>query len=208
MELDIFNYSGEKTGRKVKLADSLFSIQPNQHAIYLDVKRIQAGRHYGTAKTKERSDLLGSGTKLRRQKGTGFARVGDNKSPIFRGGATVFGPQNQNYRLKVNKKVQRLARRSALAAKLQANKLLVVEDQHFEGPKTKAFVEFLDNLSLKEEKTLFVTNRDDVNLGLSLRNIPTVSEQDARSVNTEALLKYQYVLLSESAVTQLESTVK
>lgn len=208
MELDILNYNGEKTGRKAKLDDSLFSIEPNEHAIYLDVKRIQAGRRKGNAKTKERSDLSGSGTKLRRQKGTGFARVGDIKSPIFRGGATVFGPQPRDYSLKVNKKVQKLARRSAVAAKLQANQLYVVEDLDFDEPKTRFFAAFLDNLSLGGEKTLMVTNQQDSNVSLSLRNIPEVEEKEARSINTEVLLKYQYVVVSESAVNHLEATVK
>ena len=208
MQLAILNYNGEDTGRKANLDDSLFSLTPNEHAVYLDVKRIQAGKRHGKAKTKERSELSGSGTKLRRQKGTGFARVGDIKSPIFRAGATVFGPKPKDYSLKVNKKVQKLARRSAIAQKLQANQLFIVEDLELDSPKTKDFAQFLDNLSISGEKALMVTNRNSENLSLSLRNIPEVAEQEARSINTEALLKYHYVILSESSVSQLEETVK
>lgn len=208
MELEVLNYNGEKTGRTVQLDDALFGIEPNEHAIYLDVKRIHAGKRQGTHKTKERSDLSGSGTKLRRQKGTGFARVGDVKSPIFRGGATVFGPQPRSHAIKVNKKVQRLARRSALSSKLQANQLYVVEDIQMEAPKTKQFQTFIDNLSLSGQPTLFVTDQQNRNVSLSLRNIPEVHEHRARSLNTEAILRYQYVLLSERVVNDLQETFK
>ena len=208
MELEVLNYNGESTGRKVELDNNLFNLEPNEHAIYLDVKRIQAGKRKGTHKAKERSDLSGSGTKLRRQKGTGFARVGDVKSPIFRGGATVFGPRPKNYSIKVNKKVQRLARRSAIAAKLKAAQLFVVEDIPIDAPKTKEFQTFIDNLSLEGYSTLLVTDRQNQNLSLSLRNIPYVQEQEVHSLNTEVVLRYQYVLLSEGIVNNLQETFK
>lgn len=208
MELEVINYNGEKTGRKVKLDDNLFGMEPNEHAIYLDVKRIQGNKRHGNHKAKERSDKSGSGTKTRRQKGTGFARVGDIKSPIFRGGATVFGPRPRNYGIKVNKKVRQLARRSAIASKLKANQLYVVEDLELSSPKTKTFQSFIDNLSLTGTATLMVTKDQNPNLSLSLRNIPYVQEQEAKSLNTEIILRCQYVLLSESSVNELQETFK
>lgn len=208
MELPVINYNGQRTDRTVQLTDDLVGQEPNEHAIYLDVKRIQASKRQGTHKTKERSDLMGSGTKMRRQKGTGFARVGDNKSPIFRGGATVFGPQPRDHSIKVNKKVQRLARRSAFAAKLKANQVHIIEDLQMEAPRTKDFQNFINNLELEGTPTLLVTSKADRNLSLSVRNIPEVHEQSAKSLNTEAILRYQHVLLSESIVNELQENLK
>ena len=208
MELEVLNKNGEQTGRKVKIDDSIVGIEPNHHAIYLDVKRIQAAKRQGTHKAKERSDLSGSGTKLRRQKGTGFARVGDIKNPIFRGGARVFGPKPRKYDLKVNKKVQRLARKSALASKVQDNQLLVMEDLSFDEPKTKEFQEVINNLELTGTSTLLVTRKNDRNLSLSLRNIPYVSEYEVNSLNTDAILRYNTLILSEGVVEDLQANLK
>ena len=208
MELEVLDRNGEKTGRTVKLDDRLFGIEPDHHAIYLDVKRIQAGRRQGTHKAKERSDLSGSGTKLRRQKGTGFARVGDIKNPIFRGGARVFGPKPRDYKIKVNKKVQRLARKSALSSKMKDEQLYVVEDLQFDEPKTKEFQEIIDNLELTGVPTLLVTDKANKNLSLSLRNIPYVSEYEVNSLNTDAILRYNTLLLSEGVVNALQENLK
>lgn len=208
MELEVLNRNGEKTGRKVSLPDEIVGITPNEHAVYLDVKRIRAGMRQGTHKTKERSDLSGSGTKLRRQKGTGFARVGDIKNPIFRGGARVFGPKPRDYNLKVNKKVQRLARKSALASKAQENKIFVIEDLTFDQPSTKSFAQMLNDLSIDQNSALLVTNKQDVNLTLSLRNLPFVEEGKADKLNTYEILRFDTLLLSESTVEIITGNLK
>ncbi len=208
MELEVLDKNGEKTGRKVTLDDSIVDIEPNHHAVYLDVKRIQAGKRQGTHKAKERSDLSGSGTKLRRQKGTGFARVGDIKNPIFRGGATVFGPSPKDHKLKINKKVQRLARKSALAFKVQDKKLFVIEDLEFDQPKTKDFQQIIDDLELEGSSTLFVTDKRDKNLSLSLRNIPYVEENHVQTINTFTILRYNNLVLSEGIVSSLNENLK
>lgn len=208
MELEVLNRNGEKTGRKVSLPEEIVGITPNEHAVYLDVKRIRNGMRQGTHKAKERSDLSGSGTKLRRQKGTGFARVGDIKSPIFRGGARVFGPSPRDYSIKVNKKVQRLARKSALASKAQENKICVVEDLGFDEPNTKSFAQILSDLNINQESALFVTNEDDANLSLSLRNIPFVEEGKASKLNTYDILRFDTLLLCESSVEIITGNLK
>ena len=203
MELEVLNRNGENSGRKVKLDDQIFGIEPNHHAIYLDVKRIQTNQRQGTHKAKERNEQSGSGTKLRRQKGTGFARVGDIKNPIFRGGATVFGPRPKDYYLKINKKVQRLARKSALASKYQDNQLFVVEDLSFDAPKTKDFQEIISQLEIADKTNLLVTRKDEKNVSLSLRNIPNVEEIHIQSLNTYSILRYTNLILSEGVVNEL-----
>ncbi len=208
MELQVISKNGEDTGRKVQLDDNVVGIEPNHHAVYLDVKRIQAGQRQGTHKTKERSDLSGSGTKLRRQKGTGFARVGDIKSPIFRGGARTFGPKPKDHGLKVNKKVQRLARKSALATKAQDNQIHVIEDLAFEEPKTREFQQIIDDLELAGKSILLVTNKGDQNLSLSLRNIPNIEEDHVNSLNTYSILRYNRLVLTEGVVNELNENLK
>jgi len=208
MELEVLKSNGEKTGRKVTLDDKIVGTTPNHHAIYLDVKRIQAGKRQGTHKSKERSDMTGSGTKTRRQKGTGAARVGDIKNPIFRGGARVFGPKPRKYETKINKKVQRLARQSALATKAKENRIYVVEDLKFDEPKTKDFQQVIDGLELTDATTLLVTNKGDNNLTLSLRNIPYVEEGHVQSLNTYTILRYNNLLLSEGIVDDLNANLK
>ena len=171
MEVSVFNIKGEDTGRKVTLNDSVFGIEPNDHAIYLDVKQYLAAQRQGTAKSKERSEMSGSTRKLGRQKGGGGARRGDINSPVLVGGARVFGPRPRNYSFKLNKKVKALARRSALSYKIQENALMVIEDFNLETPKTKSFVEIVNNLKISDKKVLMVLPGANKNVYLSARNL-------------------------------------
>jgi len=207
MKLEVLNTQGEKTGRKVDLPDHIFGIEPNEHSVYLDVKRIRNAIRSGNHKTKERSEIRGSRKKLRRQKGTGFARVGDVKSPIFRGGGRVFGPKVRNYDIKINKKVQRLAKKSALSTKLSNKQLYVVEDFNLETPKTKDFAHILDNLEIDGNKSLFVNTEFGENTKLSMRNIPNVDEKDTKALNTYDILRYKTLVLTENSVEELKKTL-
>ncbi|PSR05333.1 MAG: 50S ribosomal protein L4 [Bacteroidetes bacterium SW_10_40_5] len=207
MKLEVLNTQGEKTGRKVDLPDYIFGIEPNEHSVYLDVKRIRNAIRSGNHKTKERSEIRGSRKKLRRQKGTGFARVGDVKSPIFRGGGRVFGPKVRNYDIKINKKVQRLAKKSALSTKLSNKQLYVVEDFNLETPKTKDFAHILDNLEIDGNKSLFVNTEFGENTKLSMRNIPNVDEKDTKALNTYDILRYKTLVLTENSVEELKKTL-
>jgi len=200
MELEVLNINGESTGRTVELSSDVFGIEPNDHAIYLDVKRYQAALRQGTHKSKERAEIAGSTKKLKRQKGTGTARAGSIKSPLFKGGGRVFGPRPRNYDLKVNKKVRDLARKSALTYKAKDQAIFVVEDFNFEGPKTKEYVAFLKNLSLDGKKALHLRNEDYDNVWLSSRNLKKVLVQKASNVNTYEILNHQVLVLSESVV--------
>ena len=171
MEVSVLNIKGAETGRKVSLNDAIYAIEPNDHALYLDVKLYLANQRQGTAKTKERSEMSGSTRKLGRQKGGGGARRGDINSPVLVGGARVFGPTPRDYSFKLNKKVRQLARKSALSYKAQENAIMVVEDFTFEAPKTKSFIEILNNLNLNGKKALFVMPGADKVVYLSARNI-------------------------------------
>jgi len=159
MEIAVLKNSGEDTGRKVSLSDDIFAIEPNDHAIYLDVKQFLANQRQGTHKSKERAEISGSTRKIKKQKGTGTARAGSIKSPIFRGGGRVFGPKPRNYSFKLNKKLKALARKSALAYKAKDNNLMILEDFSFETPKTKDFANVLSSLSISDKKTLFVVSK-------------------------------------------------
>jgi large subunit ribosomal protein L4 len=200
MKVDVYNIKGEKTSKQVELPKEVFGIEPNDHAIYLDVKRIMASMRQGTHKAKERSEITGSTKKLRRQKGTGAARVGSIKNPIFRGGGRVFGPRPKSYDIKLNKKVKELARKSALSYKVAEKKLIVVEDFNFEDPKTKEYVNFLNNLKINDKKSLFITSIDNVNVYLSARNIPDAYICPPENVNTYEILNNEQLVLTESAV--------
>ncbi len=184
MELTVYNISGEETGRTVSLDDAIFGIEPNDHAIYLDVKQILANNRQGTHKSKERGEITGSRRKLKRQKGTGTARVGDIKNPIFRGGGRVFGPKPRDYSFKLNKKVKRLARKSALSYKAAENKITVLEDFTFDSPKTKNFLGILKSFNLEGIKTMLLLPSTDTNIYLSARNIPEVLYLNSKSINT------------------------
>lgn len=207
MEVSVLNIKGQDTGKKVALNDSVFGIEPNDHAIYLDVKQYLAAQRQGTAKTKERSELSGSTRKLGRQKGGGGARRGDINSPLLVGGARVFGPKPRDYRFKLNKKVKQLARRSALSYKVQENALVVVEDFTFEAPKTKNFIALLNDLNLAGKKVLVVAAGSDKNLYLSARNLPKAKVAVASDINTYGVLDASVLVLTESAVAKVEEVL-
>ncbi len=206
MELAVYNIKGEDTGRKVTLNDEIFAIaEPNEHAVYLDVKQYMANKRQGTHKAKERSEIAGSTKKLGRQKGGGGARHGDIKSPLFHGGGRVFGPRPRNYGFKLNKKVKALARRSALTYKAQNNQIMVIEDIKFDAPKTKEFVNITRNLKLEGQKLLLVLANQERNLYLSLRNVPTASLITASDINTYRVLDNRMILVTESSVDTLNN---
>lgn len=200
MELTVFNIKGEDTGRKIVLDDAIFGIEPNDHAIYLDVKQYLANQRQGTHKSKERSEISGSTRKLIRQKGGGGARRGDINSPLLVGGGRVFGPQPRDYSFKLNKKLKALARRSALAHKAAQGAIVVVENFDFEAPKTKSFVEVTRALKLEGQKALYVSETISQNVALSARNIPSTLLLSARQLSTYAVLNCKALVLTESAV--------
>lgn len=207
MEVSVYNIKGEDTGRKVVLNDAIFGIEPNDHAIYLDVKQYMANQRQGTHKSKERSEISGSTRKLGRQKGGGGARRGDINSPVLVGGARVFGPQPRDYGFKLNKKVKALARKSALSYKVQENAILVVEDFNFEAPKTKQYVELLQNLKVADKKLLMVLPEANKNVYLSARNIQRQDMAVASAVNTYQVLNADTVVVTESALAVIEGTL-
>lgn len=207
MEVSVYNIKGEDTGRKVVLNDAIFGIEPNDHAIYLDVKQYMANQRQGTHKSKERSEISGSTRKLVRQKGGGGARRGDINSPVLVGGARVFGPQPRDYGFKLNKKVKALARKSALSYKVQENALLVVEDFNFEAPKTKQYVELLQNLKVADKKLLMVLPEANKNVYLSARNIQRKEMAVASAVNTYQVLNADALVVTESALAVIEGTL-
>lgn len=208
MEISVLKNSGEDTGRKVTLSDDIFGIEPNDHAIYLDVKQFLANQRQGTHKSKERNEVAGSTKKIKKQKGTGTARAGSIKSPVFRGGGRVFGPQPRDYSFKLNKKLKALARKSALAYKAQENNLVVLEDLSFETPKTKEFIKVLNGLSVADKKTLLVLSESDKNVVLSGRNIQNAKITTADSLNTYDVLNADSLLISESSIEKLENLLK
>jgi large subunit ribosomal protein L4 len=204
MEIEVYNISGTKTAKKVNLDDSIYAIEPNDHAIYLDVKQYLAGQRQGTHKSKERWEVSGSTKKLKRQKGTGGARAGDINSPVFKGGGRAFGPRPRDYDFKLNKKVKRLARKSALSYKVKENGLLILEDFSFEGPKTKNYTEILKNLNLTGKKTLMVLAESNRNIVLSARNLKRTKVITSSNLNTHDILYANNLLLVESSVKELE----
>ncbi len=204
MELAVVKINGEDTGRKVVLVDSIFGIEPNDHAIYLDVKQIMANKRQGTSDSRERSDVRGSTRKIKRQKGTGTARAGDIKNPVFRGGGRVFGPHPRDYYSKLNKKVKRLARKSALTYKAKDNEILVIEDFKMEVAKTKEYLNILTNLKLNNQKTLLIVNDADEKLYLASRNLPKTKVLRASSLNTYDILNGGKLIFTEGAVKATE----
>lgn len=200
MEVSVLNIKGEDTGRKVVLNDSIFSVEPNDHAIYLDVKQFMANQRQGTAKSKERSEVSGSTSKLGRQKGGGGARRGDINSPVLVGGGRVFGPKPRDYGFKLNKKVKVLARCSALSYKAQENAIVVVEDFSIEAPKTKQFVEIINNLKIDGKKALFVLPGADKNVYLSARNLERVNVTLASALNTYNVLNADVMVVTENSL--------
>ena len=200
MKLDILNAKGEKTGRSIELADNVFAIEPNEHVVYLAVKAYLANQRQGTHKTKERWEVLRTTKKFKRQKGTGGARAGSLKNPMFRGGGRTFGPRPHEYNLKVNKKVSLLARRSALSSKAKDGNLIVIEEIQMEQTRTKDFVAVLRNLEIENNKALFVTSEANTNLYLSGRNLQNTRLVRAQDLNTYDILRSQKLVLSEHSV--------
>ena len=205
MELVVHKISGEATSKKVKLDKTIFGIEPNDHAIYLDAKHYMATSRQGTHDSKERSDIMGSTRKIKRQKGTGTARAGSIKNPLFRGGGRVFGPHPRDYRFKLNKKVKRLARISALTYKAKDDGIIVIEDFKFESPKTKQYLEILANLNIKDKRTLLVLNDSDNNILLSARNIPAAKVIRVGSLNTYEILHANKLVFVESSLKTVET---
>ena len=200
MELVVHSKSGKATDKKVVLDDSIFGIEPNDHAIYLDVKQYMANQRQGTHDSRERSDVAGSTRKIKRQKGTGTARAGDIKNPLFRGGGRIFGPHPRDYSFKLNKKVKKLARKSALSYKAKDNEIIVVEDFSMEAPKTKEFVAFLKGFDMLNKKTLLVLNERNDNIYLSSRNLQKVKVVNSASLNTYDILNAHKVIVAESSL--------
>lgn len=207
MEVSVLNIKGEDTGRKVVLNDAIFGVEPNDHAIYLDVKRYLAAQRQGTAKSKERSEISGSTCKLGRQKGGGGARRGDINSPLLVGGARVFGPTPRDYSFKLNKKVKALARISALSYKAKNGEIVVVEDFNLEAPKTKAFIEIMKNLNLADKKVLVVLPESNANIYLSARNLQKASVALAAGLNTYGVLNAGVMVVTESALGKIEAVL-
>jgi large subunit ribosomal protein L4 len=208
MELSVLNREGKDTGRKITLDDRIFGVEPSDHAIYLDVKQYMANRRQGTHKSKERSEVAGSTRKIKRQKGTGTARAGSIKSPLFRGGGTVFGPRPKSYDFKLNKKVKQLARKSALTYKARENGIMIMEDFTLEAPKTKEMVSVKSNLQIADKKSLFVLPAQNNNIYLSSRNLQDVSVVIASELNTYQILNAKTIVLLEGSVKILEETFK
>lgn len=202
MRLDVLNKDGQATGRSVELLADIFGIEPNAHAVYLAVKQYNAAQRQGTHKAKERNEIARTTKKLKRQKGTGTARAGSMKSPVFRGGGRVFGPKPRDYSFRLNKKVKELARNSAYSDKATNNQIIVVEDFQFDKPNTKSFVKVLDNLKVGG-KSLLLTKDLNKNVYLSSRNLPKSSVMEAKDANTYAILYADVLVLTEGAVTDL-----
>jgi len=205
MEIKVINKEGKETTKKVKLNKGVFGIEPNDHAIYLDVKQYLANQRQGTHQSRERGEIKGSTRKIKKQKGTGTARAGSIKNPLFRGGGRVFGPKPRVYGFKLNKKVKSLARKSALSYKAKESNILILEDLSFKSPKTKDFVSVLKNLNVDETRTLFVTTTNDQNTLLSSRNIKNAKVITADKLNTYDILNSGKLVISEKAVDQIDN---
>lgn len=207
MKVAVLDVKGKDTGRKVELSDSVFGIEPNEHAIYLDVKQYLAHQRQGTHKAKERAEIAGSTRKIKKQKGTGTARAGSIKSPVFRGGGRIFGPRPKDYGQKLNKNVKRLARKSALSLKSKEKELLIVEDFDFETPKTKDFVQFLSSLGIQDKKSLVVLGGENKNVYLSSRNLKSSEVVRDSEISTYKIMNAKSVVLLEGAVKELEANL-
>ena len=207
MEVKVLDINGKETGRTVTLSDSVFAIEPNKHAVYLDVKQYLANQRQGTHKAKERAEVTGSTRKIKKQKGTGTARAGSVKNPLFKGGGTVFGPRPRSHSFKLNKGLKRLARKSALTLKAQESNLVVVENFEFEAPSTKKFINVLKALGLDNKKSLFVLGDTNNNVYLSSRNLKASSVITASELNTYAILNAGSVVLFEGSLAGIEETL-
>ncbi|MBF4470219.1 MULTISPECIES: 50S ribosomal protein L4 [Flavobacterium] len=207
MEAKVLDFNGKDTGRKVQLSDSVFGIEPNNHAVYLDVKQYLANQRQGTHKAKERAEVTGSTRKIKKQKGTGTARAGSVKNPLFKGGGTVFGPRPRSYSFKLNKSLKRLARKSAFSIKAKESNIIVLEDFNFETPNTKSFVNVLKALELENKKSLFVLGDTNKNVYLSSRNLKASNAVSANELSTYAILNANNLVLLESSLEVIEENL-
>jgi len=207
MKVAVLDINGKETGRKADLSDAVFKIEPNTHAIYLDVKQYRAHQRQGTHKAKERAEIIGSTRKIKKQKGTGTARAGSIKSPIFRGGGRIFGPRPKDYSLKLNKNLKRLARKSALSIKNQEKAIMVVEDFNFETPKTKEFINVLKGLGLENKKSLFVLGESNNNVYLSSRNLEGSEVVTNSELSTYKILNANNIVLLEGSLEGIEANL-
>jgi large subunit ribosomal protein L4 len=207
MELTVLNKAGKETGRKVELMDTIFSIEPNDHAIYLEVKQYLANRRQGTHKSKERNEISGSTRKIKKQKGTGGARAGSIKNPLFTGGGRVFGPQPRDYSFKLNKKVKALARKSALSYKARNNEILVLEDFALEAPKTKDYIDLLNNLKIEDKKSLVVLNEPNKNIYLSSRNLTGTRVVTISELTTYDIMNSSSLVFLESSLDNIQKSL-
>ena len=205
MELKVLNQEGKETGKSVELNDSIYGVEPNDHAIYLDVKQYLANQRQGTHKSKQRNEVSGSTRKLKKQKGTGGARCGSIKAPVFVGGGRVFGPEPRDYSFKLNKKLKQLARKSALAYKAQANEIIVVDNIAINEPKTKAYVAILDNLKINGKKSLLVLGESNKNIYLSARNLEGVEVVTADLLNTYQIMNASSLVITENSLEIIEN---
>ncbi|RYJ37904.1 50S ribosomal protein L4 [Flavobacterium anhuiense] len=207
MEVKVLDFNGKDTGRKVQLSDSVFAIEPNNHAVYLDVKQYLANQRQGTHKAKERAEVAGSTRKIKKQKGTGTARAGSVKSPLFKGGGTVFGPRPRSYSFKLNKGLKRLARKSAFSIKAKESNIVVVEDFNFEAPNTKNFINVLKALGLENKKSLFVLGESNKNVYLSSRNLKASNVVTSSELSTYAILNANNLVLLEGSLELIEENL-
>jgi large subunit ribosomal protein L4 len=207
MKVQVLNINGKETGRTVELADSVFGIEPNNHAVYLDVKQYLANQRQGTHKAKERAEVTGSTRKIKKQKGTGTARAGSAKSPVFKGGGTIFGPRPRSYSFKLNKSLKRLARKSALSQKAKESGLIVLEDFGFDAPSTKNFINVLKALGLENKKSLFVLGDSNNNVYLSSRNLKASNAVTSSELNTYAILNANNLVISVSALEGIQDNL-
>ncbi len=207
MKVSVLNIKGKDTGRSVELSKSIFEIKPNDHAVYLDVKRYLASQRQGTNKTKERAEITGSTRKIKKQKGTGTARAGSIKNPLFRGGGNTFGPRVRSYSQKLNKNVKKLARRSALSLKLKSKAVSVIEDFDFKAPKTKSFSDVINALGIKDKKSLFILGGVNKNVYLSARNLERTNVVTNSEISTYSIMNAQHIVCLESSLEQIESNL-
>jgi large subunit ribosomal protein L4 len=207
MEVKVLDFNGKDTGRKVQLSDSVFAIEPNNHAVYLDVKQYLANQRQGTHKAKERAEVAGSTRKIKKQKGTGTARAGSAKNPLFKGGGTVFGPRPRSYSFKLNKNLKRLARKSAFSIKAKESNIIVLEDFNFETPSTKNFINVLKALELENKKSLFILGDTNKNVYLSSRNLKASNVVSGSELSTYAILNANNLVLLESSLEVIEDNL-
>lgn len=207
MEVKVLNFNGKETGRTITLSDSVFAIEPNNHAVYLDVKQYLANQRQGTHKAKERAEVAGSTRKIKKQKGTGTARAGSAKNPLFKGGGTVFGPRPRSYSFKLNKNLKRLARKSAFSIKAKESNIIVLEDFNFETPNTKNFINVLKALGLENKKSLFVLGESNKNVYLSSRNLKTSNVVSSSELSTYAILNANNLVLLEGSLEGIEENL-